>query len=357
MQLADADRNLLGFGLYSPRSQIRVRLWTFGDAQPDAGALLKERLMAARQRRTLLMADTDAVRYVNSEGDFLPGVILDKYAGVLVLQLLTDGVDKIRDEIVAAIRSTFNEAVLFEKSTGRTEEDLPDRIGILYGELPDSPVQIRDGDVRLWVDIHHGHKTGCYLDQRSNGRFLKDFFFRIREALPDTAHLLDCFSYSGSFGVRLKGLFGKVTFVDSSEEALRLCEKNLEDNSPAGSVEYICQDAFRYLRQPSIGPFDAVVLDPPSFARRKSEVDGACRGYKDVQRLAMKAIHPGGHLACFSCSQHIDADLFQKISFAAALDAGRQAQILARFGADLDHPASIDHPEGHYLKGLLLRVL
>lgn len=287
-------------------------------------------------------------------------MILDTYAGVLVIQLLTEGADRLRGVIVAAVRSVFDEPVLFEKSAGRAEESLPDQTGVLYGELPDSPVRIRDGGLRLWVDIPGGHKTGGYLDQRVNGRYLRDFFSGPGGA-SNRSHLLDCFSYSGAFGVRLKDLFGKVTFVDSSGEALNLCEKNWAANGPGGgqspaAAEYVCQDAFRYLRQTSVGPFDAVVLDPPSFARRKSEVDGACRGYKDIQRLAMKSLRPGGHLACFSCSQHIDAGLFQKIVFAAALDAGRPAQILARFGAGLDHPASIDHPEGNYLKGLLLCV-
>lgn len=334
-------------------------MWSHGEGPADFESLLRERLAQARRRRASLLADTDALRYVNSEGDFLPGIVLDKYAGVLVLQLLTEGVDRKREEIVRAIREIFEEPGLIEKSVGRTEENLPDRIAIAYGEDPPARVEIRNRELKFWVDIRGGHKSGFYLDQRKNIDALAEFFSR--KSLPPhggRGTVLDCFCYSGAFGVSLGRRFERVTFLDSSAAALDLCEKNWSANGlPPTAVEYICQDAFRHLRQPDLGEVDAIILDPPSFAKRKSEVDGACRGYKDIERLAMKALRPGGALAIFCCSHYIDADLFQKIAFAAALDAGRQAQILARFGPDLDHPVSIDHPEGDYLKGLLLRIL
>lgn len=334
-------------------------MWSFGEAPAGFEKILGGRLAAARHRRQIFLESTDAFRYVNSEGDFLPGIILDKYAGALVLQLQTEGVDRKRDEIVRAIRSNFDEPGLLEKSTDRTEENLPDREAILYGTIPDSAVQIRTDSVKFRVDIREGHKSGFYLDQRKNLRLLSRFFSgRPAANLAEPRHLLDCFCYSGAFGVSLRNLFGRVTFVDSSEEALQLCEKNWNENGgAAGNAEFIRQDAFRYLRNADIGPFDAVVLDPPSFAKRKNEVDGACRGYKDILRLAMKLIRPGGTLAAFCCSHHISADLFQKVAFAAAVDAGRNAQILDRFGPDIDHPVSIDHPEGDYLKGLLLGII
>ncbi|OGH55658.1 MAG: hypothetical protein A3G34_01145 [Candidatus Lindowbacteria bacterium RIFCSPLOWO2_12_FULL_62_27] len=350
-EVQDAGGRTLGFGLRSPQSQIRVRMWSFGEVPADFSELLPRRLTDARARRSALLEKTDAVRYVNSEGDFLPGIILDKYGDTLVLQLLTEGADRQRDAVTAAIRAVFQEPNLYEKSTGRTEEGLPDRAGPIYGAAPESAARTRVDDRSFWVDIPRGHKTGFYLDQRKNLR-------RLREWLPARSHdLLDLFCYSGAFGVTMRDKFEKVTFVDLSGDALSLCERNWDSNGGPGGAEFVCQDVFRYLRQPTIGPFDAVVLDPPSFARRKNEVEGACRGYKDVQRLAMKALQPGGLLAAFCCSHHIDADLFQKVVFAAALDARRPAQVLDRFGPDQDHPVSIDHPEGEYLKGMLLRVL
>lgn len=357
VEVQDVEGRVVGFGHYSPASQIRVRLWSIGPARPDFCALIKERLQSAKARRAALAADTDAVRYVNSEGDFMPGIVLDKYADTLVLQIQTAGAEKIREDIVQGVRSVFDEPNLFEKSAGRTEEDLPDRAGVVYGKLPEPAVQIRNGPHRLWVDLAGGHKTGFYLDQRRNIRLLREFMEK-ETRRSDSSNLLDCFCYTGAFGIGLKEIFGRITSVDSNSAALELCEKNWRTNGGSDkSAEFIRADAFRYLRESAIGPFDAVVLDPPSFAKRKNEVDGACRGYKDILRLSMKAIRPGGVLAAFCCSHHISADLFQKISFAAALDAARQVQILARFGADVDHPVSIDHPEGDYLKGLLLRVL
>ena len=211
------------------------------------------------------------------------------------------------------------------------------------------------------MDIPGGQKSGFYFDQRRNIRLLREFISAETANAGKKGRLLDCFCYSGAFGVSLKEFHENVTFVDSSQQALGLSEKNWDTNRQAGGsgpaqAEYICMDAFQYLRRTTPGEFDTIILDPPSFARRKGEVDGACRGYKDIFRLAMKHLRADGILAVFCCSHHIDADLFQKVVFAAALDAGRLAQIVARFSADIDHPVSVDHPEGDYLKGLLLRV-
>lgn len=352
VRVEDAQGKTLGFGQHNPKSQIRVRLWTFGESIPDFKSILADRLTAAQARRAALLRTTDAVRYVNSEGDFVPGIILDKYAGVLVLQLLTEGVERIREPLIDTVRSIFDEPTLYEKSVGRTEEELPDRAGVVYGNPIPATLQIRNGCDHFGVDIQSGHKTGFYLDQRHNIRLLRDFF---SERQPGGSRLLDGFCYSGAFGVSLRKYFDHVTFVDGSNAGIQLCRKNWEDNGGKAG-DFICRDVFDYLREPSV-PFDAIILDPPSFAKRKNEVEGACRGYKDLQRLAMKNIRPEGILAAFSCSHHITPDLFQKVAFAAAIDAGRRAQILARFGPDTDHPVSIDHPEGDYLKGLLLRVI
>lgn len=355
VEVVDASGQTLGFGLHSTQSQIRIRMMSFGPDRPDLPALLKERLTAAKNARQTLLIETDAVRYVNSEGDFLPGMTLDKYADTLVLQIPTEGMERIREDLIRAVRSVFVEPLLFEKS-GSREKGLGDRAEIIYGDGFRPVVQIRTGASRFWVDIEKGQKSGFFLDQRRNIRTLREFLGGGES--QKTAHLLDGFCYSGAFGINMAGAFGRVTFLDSSESALELCRKNCADNlrPDKTAAEFVRTDAFQYLRT-SCGPFDAVVLDPPSFAKRKSEIEGACRGYKDIFRLAMKALRPEGLLAVFCCSHHINADLFQKVAFAAALDANRQARILSRFSQDADHPISVDHPEGEYLKGLLLRVL
>ncbi len=343
----------LGHGVYSPRSQIRVRVWTWGEDEPDWPALIRERMSAAKKSRRALLTETDAVRYINSEGDFLSGIFLDKYGDTLVLQLLTEGTDRMRDIIIDALRATFDEPNAFEKSAGRTEEGLPDRAESIYGAAPDGPTDIHCGESRFFVDIQKGHKSGFYLDQRANRRFLRAFY----SARGVNRRALDCFCHSGAFGVTLRDFFPSVDFLDSSESAMNICQKNWERQAPAGSAaKFIREDAFQFLREIPERDYDLVILDPPSFAKRSREVDRACRGYKDIQRLAFRAIAPGGNLAAFSCSHHIDRDLFQKVVFSAALDAGRDVQIVARFGHDSDHPVSLYHPEGEYLHGLFLRV-
>lgn len=358
VRVEDATGRTIAFGQHNPHSQIRVRVWSVGEDVPDPASMIRDRLKLARDRRRGLLHETDAIRYVNAEGDFLPGIVLDKYGDTLVLQLLTAGADQVRDPIVESIRANFDEPRLFEKSVGRAVEGLPDRDAPLYGGDPPAAIRIRIGGDRFDMDVRSGHKTGFYLDQRLNIRRMHDFLQSHGTPVGAGARLLDAFCYSGSFGISLRDLFERVTFVDSSSAALQSCKQNWTANgADAARAEFIPQDVFEYLRRTDIGDFNAAVIDPPSFARSRREVDGACRGYKDIQRLAMKRIRPGGFLAAFGCSQHIDADLFQKIVFAAAVDAKRQAQILMRFGPDIDHPVSIDHPEGDYLKGLLLRII
>lgn len=352
MPVTDHAGRTLGWGLVSPKSQIRVRMWTFGKAAADFEELLRDRLRTAGLARGPLLARTDALRYVNSEGDFLPGIILDKYADTLVLQLLTEGTDRKRESIIQAVRDVFDEPGLFEKSVDRKEENLPDRLERVAGEEPPATARIRKEDLTFFVNLREGHKTGMYLDQRENIRILRRFLGERDHPAP---RLLDAFCFSGAFGVSLGKHFHEVVFLDSSKAALELAEKNWRANHP-GEAQFIRGDAFQFLRRPDLGSFDAVILDPPAFAKKKVDVDRACRGYKDLQRLAMMRLAPGGILAAFSCSHHIDQDLFQKVLFAAAIDAGRPAQILARLGPDTDHPVSLDHPEGHYLKGFLLRV-
>jgi len=350
-----ADGELLARAAFSPSSQIRARAWTFVDEPVDEG-LIARRLAAAIAARggPAAGAPESACRLVYAESDGLPGVIVDRYADTLVVQLLTAGADRWRATIAGLLPGVTGVQRVWERSDVEVRglEGLEARVGPLAGDPPPPRVEIREGGRRLWVDVHHGHKTGFYLDQRANRA-------RIGE-LASGRRVLDAFCYSGGFSVHaLAGGAASVLAVDASAEALALARADLELNGLAAQRCELAQgNVFELLRglRDRGSSFDLIVLDPPKFAATASQREGAARGYKDINLLAFKLLAPGGLLATFSCSGAIGGELFQSIVAGAALDAGVDAQVVERLGQAADHPVLLSFPEAEYLKGLICRV-
>jgi len=338
---------------FSPKSQIQGRVWTFdADEKIDADFFLR-RIQGSAARRHDLYGASNALRLVQSESDGLPGLVLDRYADVLVFQLLTAGVEFWRDAIIGALRTLYPEDAILERSDVdvRAKEGLAERIAVVHGQIPEQ-VTIHENGVEYLVDVQGGHKTGFYLDQRDSrlavGRAAKG------------ADVLNCFSYTGGFGLAaLKGGASHVTQLDASAPALALAERNREANGFAqAAMTTICGDAFQILRNwhKEGRSFDLIVLDPPKFVDSKASLNRACRGYKDINLCAFRLLKPGGRLFTFSCSGLMEDGLFQKIVADAALDAGRNGRIIHRLTQAGDHPVALPFPEGAYLKGLEVLV-
>jgi 23S rRNA (cytosine1962-C5)-methyltransferase len=338
-------------GLYNPKSQIRVRLLTWREETIDRDFFTRQIAQALALRQDFLSPTTSAYRLINGEGDFLPGLIVDRYADFLVCQFFTAGLELFKDEIVAALSALESVHGIFEKSEGRVrdEEGLGHFVGAVFGAEPPETIPIEENGFKFLVDVRRGQKTGFFLDQRDNRAFLS--------TLARGRTLLDCFSYSGAFSLyALGGGAKEVISIDSSRPALELAEKNLALNGFPDGGELLKGDAFAYLKECG-RTFDVIVLDPPSLAPKRSDVTAATGGYKFLNLHALKHLNPGGYLLTFSCSQHLSTDLFQKVVFGAAVDAGRKVSLVKRLGQPIDHPVSLHHPEGEYLKGLVLRVL
>jgi 23S rRNA (cytosine1962-C5)-methyltransferase len=308
--------------------------------------------VAARER-LLPPGDSDAMRLAHGESDGLPGVIVDRYGEVVVLQLLSAGAERWRGELADAVRELTGCVCVYERSDAdvRALEGLPVRSGVLHGALPGAGAQLREHGLSYGVDVAAGHKTGFYLDQRDNRK-------RVGE-LSQGCDVLNCFCYTGGFTLNaLAGGAQSVLSVDSSAAALAQARDNLARNDlDAARAEWQEADVFKHLRilRDQGRSFDLVVLDPPKFAPTAAFAEKAARGYKDINLLALKLLRAGGLLATFSCSGGVSAELFQKILAGAALDAGVDVSIVGRFAAAADHPVLLSFPEGDYLKGLLLR--
>ena len=358
--VVDASGETLGYGSYSPASQIRIRMLSFdAKAVPDV-AFIKNLVASAVGRRADFFAHgyTNAVRLVNAESDGLPGVVADYYAGHVVIQLTSAGADAHRDVIADALM-TFAPFCL-----GVSERlDLKDRekegLGCadawrnLRGAEPPAEIEITEGPCKFLVDVRNGHKTGFYLDQR-DARMLVG-------SLANGCEVLNCFSYTGGFGLFARACgAAKVTQVDISGEALAMAKKNEQLVHMCGTtMEYVEADVFEYLRKcrDEGKSFDMIVLDPPKFAATKSQVMKAARGYKDINLLAMKLLKPNGYLATFSCSGAMTPELFDQVLAEAAVDAKKDFQVIARTRQGLDHPVALSFPEGFYLKGVILRSI
>jgi 23S rRNA (cytosine1962-C5)-methyltransferase len=357
-----AEGERLGYGAYSPSSQIRVRMLTFGaDAVEPSAALFETRVGEAVGRRADFFGNgyTNAVRLVNAESDGLPGVVADYYAGYVVCQFTSAAAEFWKDAIVAGLMKFAP----FCKGVGeRRDVDVRKKEGLsvegaafvrLAGEEPPELIEITEGPVKFLVDVRKGHKTGFYLDQR-DARMIVG-------SLSNGADVLNCFSYTGGFGLFARACGAQsVTQVDLSKDALELAKKNEGLVHLCGTkMEYVEADVFKYLRtcRDRGQKFDLIVLDPPKFAESRSQLMKAARGYKDINLLAMKLLKPNGILATFSCSGAMTTEFFDKILSEAAQDAGRDFQMIVRTRQGMDHPVALSFPEGLYLKGVILRAI
>jgi 23S rRNA (cytosine1962-C5)-methyltransferase len=352
-RIEDDKGRFVAVGYANPSRSLAVRIlaWTEIDGIEE---LLEQRLDAAlRLREGAIPADTNAYRIVCGEGDFLPGLIVDRYADVLVVQVQTAGMERLLDRIVEILLDRLRPVTVYERSDipVRREEGLPMRKRVLAGEELPSEVLIREHGLEYGVQPDVGQKTGFFLDQRDNRA-------RVRDRAAGR-RVLNCFAYTGGFSVAaMKGGATSVHSVESSEAATVQCRRNLERNGfEAGQV--VNGDAFDFLRNAyrSGQRWDLVVLDPPAFAKKRHQLEAALRGYKEINRQAFELLQPGGELFTFSCSQYVDPMQFKKVLFAAAAEAGVHVQLLARLGHPTDHPVNLAHAEGEYLKGFHLRCL
>jgi 23S rRNA (cytosine1962-C5)-methyltransferase len=351
------DGEFLARGYLNRRSQIVVRLLTWDPDEAVDRGFWRRRLEAAIEARRVLpgLEDTDAYRLVHAESDGLPGLVVDRYGDYLVVQFLTLGVDRRKVELVTLLEELVQPRGILERSDVdvREKEGLGPVTGPLAGHAPPPLVVARESGHRFWVDLWAGQKTGFYLDQRENRRRVARYCAG-RE-------VLNAFAYTGAFAVYALAVGAShVTNVESSAEALELGRRNLALNRlDASQVEDVAGDVFQVLRsyRDAGRSFDLIILDPPKFAYSQAQVRAACRGYKDINLLAMRLLRPGGVLCTFSCSGVVSADLFQKVVFGAALDARRDVQVLERLAQGPDHPLLLTFPEGEYLKGLICRVM
>ncbi len=343
------EGDFLGYAYFNRRSSIIGRMLTF-DRTPPLQAVEGSMDSALALRKKLVEPETNAYRLVNAEGDGLPGLIVDRYDDVLVIQVATVGMEKLKSFIVGLLVEKLAPRTVYEKSIlpARHEDGLPDSEGLLYGAQVDT-VEIREGGLRFMVDIVGSQKTGFFLDLRPMRRLVR--------SLAEGRRVLNCFCYTGAFSVAaLAAGAASVDSVDSSERAVALARRNAALNGfQPGDHSFYVADVFDFLRR-DLEPYDFIILDPPAFAKRKTEVVRACRGYKDINRLALQKIRPRGLLLTFSCSHFVTEPLFQQVIFQAAGEAGRGVRVLQRHHLAYDHPINIYHPESEYLKSLLLYV-
>lgn len=356
VEVADCQRRFLARGYLNRRSQIAVRLLTWDEDEVVEKDFWQRRLERAFASRQALADDpsTDAYRLVNAESDLLPGLVLDRYGDYLVAQFLTLGIEQWKAELVGLMVDLLKPRGIYERSDVevREKEGLAQVSSLLHGEEPPDLVEVTENGHRFLVDVKRGQKTGFYLDQRDNRQKLTRY-------CPGK-EVLNCFAYTGAFAVYAAAAgAGRITNVESSAEALQLARRNVALNGFADrDDEYVTGDVFRVLREyrDQGRVFDLIILDPPKFAYSQHQVESACRGYKDINLLAMQIIASGGVLFTFSCSGLVSPDLFQKVLFGASVDAGRDVQIVVKLSQASDHPILLTFPESEYLKGLVCRV-
>ena len=356
VQIFTSNKILVGYGSYSPSSQIRVRVWSFNPEEKIESDFFRRKISLASEIRKQILdtSKTNAYRIINAESDGLPGLIVDRYSEYLVCQFLSAGAEFNKNLIIEILDDVFNPAGIYERSDVevRTREALQPARGVLKGKDPDELIKVEENGFRFLVDLKNGHKTGFYLDQRDNRELILQF------AKEKT--VLNCFSYTGGFSVYALASGAKsVTQIDTSSSALELANKNIELNGlNISCVENINGDVFNVLRKfrDERKTFDLIILDPPKFAESASQIQQASRGYKDINLLAMKLLNPGGIIFTFSCSGHISQELFQKIIAGAALDSDREVKIIKQLTQAADHPVALNFPEGLYLKGLVCLV-
>ena len=357
VEVVNQAGEFLCYGLYSPNSQIRVRALSFDENVKITDALIASRVKdAISLRKNVFARGNDGVRLISSEGDLLPGLIADKYNEFIVISISSCGMERYKNIICQTLKEIFPKCSIYERSDtkSRAKEGLPVRKGVVIGTEPDDTIYVREEDqVYIPVDIKNGHKTGAYLDQRLS---------RIKAgSLSKGASVLNCFSYTGGFGLwALKGGAKRIENVDVSEHALNAAKTGVAFNHlDPGRCKFLKKDVFAYLREQveKGAKYDLVILDPPKFAESAANLKKACRGYQDINRLGLKLVAKGGHLLTFSCSGLVDPALFQKIVADAAIDAGVDGRVLSTLRQDEDHVVSLPCPETFYLKGLDIAVM
>lgn len=356
VRVVDAKTTFLAWGAISPKSKIRIRLWSQREDEIIGEDYFEKRLSAAVNLRSEfnLSDKVNAFRLVHGESDGLPGLIVDQYDQTLVAQFLTCGVEYWRETIIEQLGSITGCSQIYERSDvdiRRLEGLAPEKGPLMGGEMS-GPVAIHEGELKFFVDIVQGQKTGFFLDQRDNRAMLRE--------LAAGKLVLDCFAYTGGFSIAaLKGGAKHSTALEASEAAIKLGKENLSLNQiPGERAEWLETNVFEQLRKFRDGrqTFDMVILDPPKFAPTAAHAQKAARGYKDINLLALKLLKPGGLLVTFSCSGGVSPELFQKIVAGAAQDAGVNAKIIRRLGPGVDHPVALNFPEGAYLKGLVIQI-
>jgi 23S rRNA (cytosine1962-C5)-methyltransferase len=346
--LRDGRGRFLGKAFWSARSQIALRLVTRED-EPVDEAFLAERLASAIALRQRVFGDEPSVRLVHGEADLLPGLVVDRYGDVAVLQTLVPATDRRKSLLVDLLWKALPLRAVVERNDVRVREleGLPQQKGVLRGDAP-GPVDLVEGEVRMRLDVLGGQKTGAFLDQREN---------HLRAAEYARGACLDCFSYAGGFALQLARRAERVVAVEMQAPALALLRENVARNR-AENVEVVEANAFDLLRDEAEKEpaWDLVVLDPPAFAKNKAALPAARRGYKEINLRALRILKPGGVLFTASCSYHLSAEALEAIVLDAAGDAGRRVQLLERRGAGRDHPVLLGVPETQYLKALVVRV-
>jgi len=345
--------NFLGYGAYSPDSKIAARMWSWDEAETIDADFFRRRLQAALEMRRALIPDgeTNGLRLVHAESDGLPGLVVDRYADLLVAQFLSAGAERWRDTLIEQLVELTGISNVYERSDVEVRglEGLEEREGPLRGEGPFGARVIQENGLAFIVDPTRGQKTGFYIDQRRN---------RMRLGQMSAGRdVLNCFCYTGAFSAyAMRGGARSVLSIDTSAEALATARENMVRNGLEGpNVEWLEADVFQALRafRDQQRSYDLIVLDPPKFAPTAAQAERAARGYKDINLLAFQLLRPGGLLFTFSCSGGITADLFQKIVTGAELDAGVDAVIVEHLTQGSDHPVALNFPEGAYLKGLV----
>ncbi|GBD25192.1 Ribosomal RNA large subunit methyltransferase I [bacterium HR30] len=351
VEIRASDGSFLGYGTAHPRCTIAVRVFTREREALDEDFFLRRLAVAFKLREPVLRGgQTTAYRLLNGEGDCLPGFVVDVYGDAVVVQCLTAGAERLKPVLVRALPKMVEVRCIYERSTGavRREEGLQDAEGCLWGELPPLPLAIRENDLRFWVDIVTGQKTGFFLDQRDNRALTRELAFG--------RDVLNAFAYTGAFAVyAAAGGARRVVSVESSRRAATLIGQQWELNQLSTEHEVIVEDVFTYLRNTS-DTFDLLVLDPPALVKRRPELSRGTRAYYDLHTWALRRAKPEAWLLTFSCSQHVTLPWFAHTLERAAAVTGRVVQVVRTLGPGFDHPTLISHPEGSYLKGLLVRV-
>lgn len=350
VRVLDSQKNFLAYASFSGKSSIALRVWSFLEKENIDLSFFQKKIAAAYDLRKQIFHGTlpDAYRLLFAEADGLPGVIADIYPGFAVLQLSTAGADHFRREITECLGAIVPNVYERSDVDGRKREGLESVTGVLQGEEPPEFLTIDETEIKFKVSVRNGHKTGFYIDQRENRAM-------VRAETSAGAEVLNCFSYTGGFGLAaLAGGAASVLNLDSSAPALQLAQENAALNCfTAEQFQTECADVFQYLRKcrDAARQFDMIILDPPKLAETMAQRDKAARAYKDLNLLALKLLRPGGKLFTFSCSGAMDDDLFGKVVAAAALDARADFRIIRHLMQGPDHPVATSFPEGRYLKG------